>query len=66
MKSEPHWDDVFWSACFQNGYVVESFCFSPKLRDRLPLLLRMQKLRTPLVGAKSYQRFPLFKPVVGI
>ena len=29
-------------------------------------VLRMQKLRTPLVGAKSCQRFPLFKPGVGI
>ena len=25
-------------------------------------VLRMQKLSTPLVGAKGYQRFPLFKP----
>ena len=29
-------------------------------------VLRMQKLRTPLVGAQGYQRFPLFKPGVGI
>ena len=29
-------------------------------------VLRMQKLSTPLVGAKGYQIFPLFKPGVGI
>ena len=29
-------------------------------------VLRMQKVRTPLVGAKGYQKFPLFKPGVGI
>ena len=29
-------------------------------------VLRMQKLRTPLVRAKGYRRFPLFKPGVGI
>ena len=29
-------------------------------------VLLMQKLRTPLVEAKGYQRFPLFKPGVGI
>ena len=29
-------------------------------------VLRMQKLRTPRMGAKGYLRFPLFKPGVGI
>ena len=29
-------------------------------------VLRVQKLRTPLMGAKGYQRFHLFKPGVGI
>ena len=29
-------------------------------------VLRMQELRTPLVGAEGYQRFPLIKPGVGI
>ena len=29
-------------------------------------VLRMQKLRTPLVGAKGYQKSPLFTPGVGI
>ena len=29
-------------------------------------VLRMQTLRTPLVGPKGYQSFPLFKPGVGI
>ena len=31
-------------------------------RDGVP---RMQKLRTPLVAAQGYQRFPLSRPVVG-
>ena len=30
------------------------------------MVLQTQKLRTPLVGAQGYQRFPLFEPGVRI
>ena len=30
------------------------------------VVLRLQKLRTPLVGARGYQSFPLFKLGVGM
>ena len=39
---------------------------APPIFQRDTTVFIPQKLRTPLVGAKGYQMFPLFKPGVGI
>ena len=61
----PVWGIYYISACHREPWrEAECFwCLSPLPRSGV---LRMQKLRTPLVWTKGYQRFPLFKPGVGI
>ena len=67
-----------WEAgpCSTSLLLSPTFTFPPTwwcVHNRFPPVvctrsgvLRTQKLRTPLVGAKGYQRFPLFKLGVGI
>ena len=53
--------------CFQVLSPAVGYYQRQSIDIHLPsLVLRTQELRTPLVGAQGYQRFPLAKPGVGI